>query len=241
MVTFALSTQSSETRTGTGCLIDVDFGGPIKNMRYPEGYRKSLGDGYRVGEAGKEIEKWHDWFALWKLIFEVHNFHFREHGPNPPQLLAKLYQMQHFWNGRTDPPSEAEIEGLKRLLREVSEEGWTLKPDQRFTDTSSGLEVGTCKGSTGSPPQKKEELELSAFESGLRCAPQEVLVLLCSDTHVCSAHVLHVRSVSHEATVEILLRVPLTCFIHTPDHKILSHPTARDNNKGCNNSFNFQK
>jgi len=55
-----------------GWLIDFDFGGKAEETRYPKGYRTVLVDGTRYGESEEYIMKWHDWYALTRLIFHVH-------------------------------------------------------------------------------------------------------------------------------------------------------------------------
>jgi hypothetical protein len=57
-------------------LIDIDFGGKEHEARtvYPEGYKQHLHDGKRIGREGKQIEKWHDFYALGHLFFGVHDF-----------------------------------------------------------------------------------------------------------------------------------------------------------------------
>ncbi|KAG7341117.1 hypothetical protein IV203_023068 [Nitzschia inconspicua] len=55
-----------------GWLIDFDFGGKSGEQRYPKGYRNALDDGNRIGEEGETIKKYHDWFALGKLMFSIH-------------------------------------------------------------------------------------------------------------------------------------------------------------------------
>ena len=43
------------------------------NKKYPAYYKKSLGDGYRLGVGGEMITKFHDYFALEQVIFEAYS------------------------------------------------------------------------------------------------------------------------------------------------------------------------
>jgi len=109
-------------------------------------------------ECGREkemIEKWHDWYALGKLIFTVHSI-------NPPigvseEYELKFWRMKDFWEkGIMMEPSESKKEELKSFLREIDEQGWQVTPSTMFQaalkDTSAGPIRGTYKGATGSPP-----------------------------------------------------------------------------------------
>jgi serine/threonine protein kinase len=55
-------------------LIDFDFGG--RKVTYPKGYRTILDDGRRIPESvlesNRTIHKWHDVYALVKLLLEYH-------------------------------------------------------------------------------------------------------------------------------------------------------------------------
>jgi hypothetical protein len=58
------------------CLIDFDLGGRLEDApTYPAGYQSSLVDGSRLGTAGALITKWHDWHALLKVMFELHQLY----------------------------------------------------------------------------------------------------------------------------------------------------------------------
>jgi hypothetical protein len=64
--------------TGSGShLIDFDFGGRAGKVTYPEGYHTLLADGKRIPEKvledeGRAIQKWHDVYALVKLLLDFH-------------------------------------------------------------------------------------------------------------------------------------------------------------------------
>jgi serine/threonine protein kinase len=85
-----------------GCLIDFDFGGRAKGVSYPRGYRRTLDDGARIGEEGHKICKWHDWYALGKLIFDVHELEYPAHAD---QNDREFLEMQKFWRRIVKDPS----------------------------------------------------------------------------------------------------------------------------------------
>jgi hypothetical protein len=57
-------------------LIDIDFGGAAGTLTYPAGYHTLLGDGTRIPETvlakDRAIQKWHDVYALVKLLLHFH-------------------------------------------------------------------------------------------------------------------------------------------------------------------------
>jgi hypothetical protein len=136
-----------------GWLIDFDFGGSV-GIEHPPGYNWTLADGYRVGnaiakEGDNEILKWHDWYALGRLIFDVHKLK-PPVGNNPwelgwyslpfvlpfKHLRRSLLRSRHSllkdeWEERQRDPT-AEITQLKDFLRCVDKEGWTVNPNQRL-------------------------------------------------------------------------------------------------------------
>ena len=57
----------------SGWLIDFDFGGTLGEKKYPTHYKAALDDGFRLGVGGKTITKFHDYYALWKVIGDAHN------------------------------------------------------------------------------------------------------------------------------------------------------------------------
>jgi hypothetical protein len=66
-----------------GGLIDFDFGGKLLkgegettgSLKYPQGYKPGLSDGTRRGRAGVPITKFHDVYALTRVIFGFHHFY----------------------------------------------------------------------------------------------------------------------------------------------------------------------
>jgi hypothetical protein len=147
---------------GQGGLIDFDFGGRLGRL-YPNGYRPVLADGNRLGdgEAGAEnntIFQWHDWYALGRLIFSVHTF-------GPPggedeehldELLLVPYRMERLWKRIDSDPTREDIEALRRLLYDLDDQGWTVRPDRGFEIElkKTGALTATKRGATGSPPEK---------------------------------------------------------------------------------------
>lgn len=102
-----------------GWLIDFDFGGKLgTGTRYPKGYRNRLDDGDRIGdeENQSDILKWHDWYALCRLFFEVHMF-------KPPDGLDeehvslgwRITRMANASRELTTDPTLEEITELKKI------------------------------------------------------------------------------------------------------------------------------
>jgi hypothetical protein len=57
------------------CLIDFDLGGRLDDApTYPDGYKRTLDDGTRLGREREPITKWHDWYAMLNVMFEIHRF-----------------------------------------------------------------------------------------------------------------------------------------------------------------------
>lgn len=82
----------STTNPDDDWLIDFHFGGEAGEQRFPKGYKRSLDDGIRYtspipsdevitckmedkdSPAMPVMTKFHDWYALGKLIFVIHIF-----------------------------------------------------------------------------------------------------------------------------------------------------------------------
>lgn len=144
-----------------GWLIDFDFGGQIGATQYPDGYRRNLDDGERIGEEKEKIEKWHDWYALGRLIFTVHKIKVPIGASEKDH--TKIYRMANFWTEDImTEPSESKKEELKSFLGEIDEQGWQVTPSRRFQkalkDPTTGPIRGTHKGATGSPPEKTPQI-----------------------------------------------------------------------------------
>lgn len=147
---------------GQGYLIDFDFGGK-PGSRYPKGYRTTLPDGMRlgIGEDGhsdNRISQQHDWYALGRLIFAIHDVSPPE-GNYEEHLDAQIARMDRVWRDRNFDPSPDKISELKSLLCHLDEHGWTVEPNAQFSieleETSKW--VLTKRGATGSPPEKDKK------------------------------------------------------------------------------------
>lgn len=57
---------------GEGYLIDFDMSGKQGETCYPKGYNFSLRDGKRTGKEGEVVSFYHDWYALFHVIFSLH-------------------------------------------------------------------------------------------------------------------------------------------------------------------------
>jgi hypothetical protein len=168
-----------------GWLIDFDFGGTPGRM-YPTGYHWVLPDGIRVGDgvakaSGYRIQSFHDWYALGRLIFEVHvleppdgqdegeeNGFGLLHVPGfrlanslwktlkRYQLIIKKDQVDSLWKTIKRDPTPEEIVELKALMCCFDEQGWTLCPRMGFNgEVEATGTIATNRGATGSPPEKK--------------------------------------------------------------------------------------
>jgi hypothetical protein len=159
------------------CLIDFDLGGKLKDLpTYPVGYEPSLLDGSRLGVAGELITKWHDWYALLKVMFELHQF------DPPPEGEAEIDReldgrRSYFVRktGKSIPPmaggdslgDEARIRNLAEelitFLRQA--ESWTMSLSEGFyavvtkwggfTEQPTPPPRGTSHPDTGSPQNPK--------------------------------------------------------------------------------------
>jgi serine/threonine protein kinase len=158
------------------CLIDFDLGGKLKDVpTYPDGYEPSLDDGSRLGVAGELITKWHDWYALLKVLFELHQL---EPPEGEAEIDRKLVGRRRYFvrkTGKSIPPmaggdslgDEAKIrnlaEDLITFLRQA--ESWTLSLSEGFyavvtkwggfTEQPTPPPRGTSHPATGSPQNPK--------------------------------------------------------------------------------------
>jgi hypothetical protein len=145
---------------GWGCLIDFDLGGEHGNAQYPRGYQHLLDDGKRLRADGSSmIEKWHDWFALGRLIFEIHTIVLPDAAP--PEDWKKLAKLDKAWAYRREDPTREMIDDLKTFLTEAEQAEWKVQPNLTFSGEVNrifGLEKagmeGTNPRATGSPPKK---------------------------------------------------------------------------------------
>jgi hypothetical protein len=119
-----------------GRLIDLDFSGRDGVATYPKGYERHLADGARLGNGETDsayhvLQMWHDWYALGRLIFDVHKF-IPPHGHARDNFYLKSLELEKFWLHMERRPSETDIENLEKMLTRMHDEGWTVKPNLLF-------------------------------------------------------------------------------------------------------------
>ncbi|KAG7358029.1 phosphotransferase enzyme family protein [Nitzschia inconspicua] len=132
-----------------GWLIDFDFGGKSDVQTYPKGYRQSLNDGIRIGEDGKAITKYHDWYALGMLMFTIHSI------PEDAQSSKNLLMILQRWTLlKEDKCTDNNIEALKDFLGQFIGKTITMKLHSPFEaavkENTTKAQI-TKKGATGSP------------------------------------------------------------------------------------------
>ena len=126
--------------------------------QYPNGYRLDLRDGKRVVDNhSRIIQKWHDWFALGRLIFEVYDI-IPPEGNGDADTRLQIYDLNRSW--KTDPATSEMIADLEHFLTRIDEAGWTVQPDTTFRielDRIYGREIAGMEGTnlraTGSAPK----------------------------------------------------------------------------------------
>ena len=124
----AANTAFPDEEGGQGYLIDFDFSGKAGQVEYPTGYVRGLDDGDRIGREKEKIEKWHDWYALGRLIFDIHYL-------DPPaegQYTVEFHKCWNHWRRVKACPSRDEIDELKKLLSRLQEQGWTVSASRRL-------------------------------------------------------------------------------------------------------------
>jgi len=145
-----------------GWLIDFDFGGKLGSTCYPRGYRRNLADGHRLGdgddEAENKIPQWHDWYALGRLIFFVHEF-VRPEGVLAHQVV-QFFDVVEAWRLLSQDPTPKMIAGLRACLVSLDEQGWTVSPNRQFKAelAKNTALAATNRGATGSPPVKQRQV-----------------------------------------------------------------------------------
>ena len=117
-------------------------------MKYPRGYNKFLGDGFRFGEPEKPIEVWHDWYALATLMFQLHK---------PAKTALKshkdaLDEIREVWLNSVEDPGEKDIADLKAAIEKFDVPS---KPSLTFKrELEKVMGEGTLHWATGSPAEK---------------------------------------------------------------------------------------
>lgn len=141
-----------------GWLIDFDFGGPTNTTVYPQGYKRYLNDGWRMGSGGEKITEWHDFHALIRLLFMFHMF-IKPASSTDENLEMRYLRADKEWKEVETSPTTAEMAGmikkLKDLLSDLDKEGWTLKPSITFQkDLNECDKAITDPNATGSPQKQ---------------------------------------------------------------------------------------
>jgi serine/threonine protein kinase len=156
-----------------GYLIDFDFGGKSERP-YPKGYHTTLDDGRRrVDNQTHDLQDiilpWHDWYALGRLIFEVHRFELRQEAGmsgddkiTRMQLQDQRSTLSDKWDSLDNYPTTEMKNELKEFLEKAQEFGCEVRPCAQYEvqlKKISGLgtqrNMATKPCATGSPPQKK--------------------------------------------------------------------------------------
>jgi hypothetical protein len=154
----AFNTVFPDTSGEPGCLIDFDFGGRAEQAVYPMGYRAALIDGFRVGEGGEKICIWHDWYALGKLIFSIHQLKYPTDSDQNDPNRQMFDKMKDDWTDElNEDPSQEEIDKLKKFLNDVEGQEWTVATCTPFKNLLAKIEARaayqnmTALTATGSP------------------------------------------------------------------------------------------
>ena len=100
-----------------GKLIDFDYEGKLStDPKYPSGYVHRLKDGLRLGRPGAKITKSHDWYALGKIIFKMHDlFHPKITSKNQPDNV-EIIEESHYWYDE-----QKRCKAVKECLRDMQE------------------------------------------------------------------------------------------------------------------------
>ena len=134
-----------------GWMIDFDFGGRLDEALYPEGYKRTLNDGTRIGEAGDAIKAMDDWYALGQLIFNVHRI-----------KKVEDEDLKEFWLDVQSLPTPEQIKKLEDFLLNTdlpvtpsSLFAKSLTVTKQISGDSPGAPKKTVVGATGTPYKKK--------------------------------------------------------------------------------------
>lgn len=120
-----------------GWLIDFDFGGEEGTQRFPEGYKTHLPDGIRLGgekekldnkekedkkpPAMQKIEKYHDWFALGQLMFQVHTFKISALTELSQEEQISFFKLEKIWMGLKSSPTPEDVKALESALKKFEQ------------------------------------------------------------------------------------------------------------------------
>ena len=166
----AFNTVFGEKEDDPGYLIDFDFS-DVPNSFYPEGYKRELPDGHRMGEGysgplpddqnreeNEQMQTWHDWYALGKLIFVVHELQIPKDVIDT-ELKEEFTDLERSWSviRKESAPKENEIEQLKEVLRKIDTANYKVVPSPSFQMELRKADRKNCftnVGATGSPLKK---------------------------------------------------------------------------------------
>jgi serine/threonine protein kinase len=155
-------------------LIDFDFGGRAGTVTYPEGYRALLNDGHRIPETeDRAIQKWHDVYALVKLLLEFHNviplcdaenMEFHEVSPHCDAENTKLKKLMElndnlpYFDVSDDELDKEAVQILDKVMLILQDKSISpkLKLEWAVKSTKSS-EKETLGGFGGSPKHRKKE------------------------------------------------------------------------------------
>ena len=133
-----------------GYLIDFDFSGKAGDVTYPVGYVRNLDDGDRKGSGKEKVEKWHDWYALGRLIFDVHKIV----PPTEENFTWDYLTCYRYWMDVKTHPSAEQICELKALLSKLDDEGWRVEASDKLrksvNPTGTKNDRRTKEGASGS-------------------------------------------------------------------------------------------
>jgi serine/threonine protein kinase len=155
----------------SGYLIDFDFGGCKIAAKYPSGYRTELVDGNRKGKVDEKIMPWHDWYALGRLIFDIHKL------KDPPRdrevtLEEEVYvrRMKDFWLDVKQAPSDtdvnifqySEVSGYKMIANEANTNHLKYPTVNHIRALKQFLTYTTNNGWTVSPKEEFVETQTNS-------------------------------------------------------------------------------
>jgi hypothetical protein len=141
-----------------GYLIDFDFGGQHQSREYPEGYVLILADGVRCVDnedntSRKVIRQWHDWFALGRLIFVIHELEPPE-GRQDDAIEGERSRLHRKWEKQCHDITTDMIHELKVFLKKAQAAVWTVRPTRTYKTEIDKIvrKEATNECATVSPP-----------------------------------------------------------------------------------------
>jgi serine/threonine protein kinase len=135
-----------------GWLIDFDFAGPCgEKTKYPPKYNSILFDGDRLGRQNEKITKLHDWYALFNVIYGVHDLDLFE------DFETRFCALKRYISERDDDIPREKVDEIKWLLKDYQNANGSLRPSRQFKkemDQCARFELITRGEGTGSPNNK---------------------------------------------------------------------------------------